>query len=99
MFVMSNFLSALAQVIDTVITVYWWLIIFRAITSWVNPDPANIIIVFLVRVTEPLLALFRRLIPMWNIGIDLSPLLAILFLMFLRAFLVQSLYGLAYRLQ
>ncbi len=96
---MANFLSGLAQVIDTVITVFWWLIVFRAITSWVSPDPTNPIIVFLARVTEPFLSLFRRLIPMWNIGIDLSPLLAILFLMFLRVFLVQSLYGLAYRLQ
>ena len=99
MFVMANFLTGLAQVIDTIITVYWWLIVFRAITSWVSPDPTNVIIVFLARVTEPVLALFRRLIPMWNVGIDLSPLLAILFLMFLRVFLVQSLYGLAYRLQ
>lgn len=96
---MANFFAALAQIIDTVITVYWWLIVFRAITSWVNPDPANTIVVFLVRVTEPLLAPFRRLIPAWNIGLDLSPLIAILFLMFLRVFLVQSLYGLSYRLQ
>ena len=99
MFVMGNFLAAVAQIVDTVITVFWWLILFRAITSWVNPDPSNTIVVFLVRVTEPVLAPFRRLVPSWNLGIDLSPLLAILALMFLRVFLVQTLYGLSYRLQ
>ncbi len=96
---MGNFLAAVAQIVDTVITVFWWLILFRAITSWVNPDPSNTIVVFLVRVTEPVLAPFRRLVPSWNLGIDLSPLLAILALMFLRVFLVQTLYGLSYRLQ
>ena len=100
MFVAGNFFSAIAQIVDTVITVFWWLILIRALISWVNPDPSNTIVVFLQRVTEPILAPFRRLIPMsWNIGIDLSPIFAILFLMFIRVFLVQSLFGLAYRLQ
>src|SRR3989344_8672304 len=98
MFVAGNFFSALAQVLDTVITVFWWLIIVRALVSWVNPDPNNTIVVFLYRVTEPILAPFRRLIP-WQVGVDLSPLIAILFLMFVRYFFVQSLFGLAYRLQ
>lgn len=99
MFLVGNLFSALAQITDTVITVFWWLILVRAVTSWVNPDPANTIIIFLHRVTEPMLAPFRRLVPAWNIGVDLSPLLAILFLMFVRIFLVQSLFGLAARLQ
>ena len=99
MFFLGNFFAALAQVLDAVITVFWWLILFRAIISWVNPDPTNAIVVFLVRVTEPVLAPFRRLIPSWSFGVDLSPLLAILFFMFLRVFLIQSLYGLSVRLR
>jgi YggT family protein len=99
MFVMGNFFAALAQVLDTVITIFWWLIVVRALVSWVNPDPSNTIVVFLVRVTEPILAPFRRLVPALQTGFDLSPLLAILFLMFVRYFFVQSLFGLAYRLQ
>ena len=99
MFVLGNFFSALAQVLDTVITIFWWLIVVRALISWVNPDPNNGLVIFLVRVTEPVLAPFRRILPAWNIGLDLSPLIAILFLMFVRYFLVQSLFTLAYRLQ
>lgn len=99
MFVLGNFFSAFAQVLDTVITIFWWLIVVRALISWVNPDPNNGLVIFLVRVTEPVLAPFRRILPAWNIGLDLSPLIAILFLMFVRYFLVQSLFTLAYRLQ
>lgn len=99
MFVLGNLFAALAQVVDTVITVFWWLILIRALVSWVNPDPSNTIVIFLHRVTEPILSPFRRIIPAWNVGIDVSPLLALLFLMFARVFLVQSLFGLAYRLQ
>lgn len=99
MFMVGNFFSALAQILDVVITIFWWLIIVRVVISWVNADPENAIVVFLYRVTEPILLPFRRIIPTWNIGVDLSPLLAILFLMFVRYFVVQSLYGWAYRLQ
>ena len=99
MFALGNLFSALAQILDTIITIFWWLIIVRALISWVNPDPYNPIVVFLYRITEPVLAPFRKIMPSWNIGLDLSPLLAILCLMFIRYFLVQSLFGLAYRLQ
>jgi YggT family protein len=99
MFVIGYFFSGLAQVLDAVITILWWLILIRALISWVNPDPYNTLVMFLNRITEPLLRPFRRLIPMERIGIDLSPLLAMLFLMFARAFLVHSLFGIAYRLQ
>lgn len=99
MFALGNLFSALAQILDTIITIFWWLIIVRALISWVNPDPYNAIVVFLYRITEPVLAPFRKIMPSWNIGLDLSPLLAILCLMFIRYFLVQSLFGLAYRLQ
>ena len=99
MFIFGNLFYALSQVLEVVITVYWWLIIFRAVTSWVNPDPSNTIVLFLVRVTEPILAPFRRLIPAERFGIDLSPIFAILVLLFLRYFLVQTLYTLALRFQ
>ena len=99
MFVLSNFLVALAQIVQVIINVLWWLIIIRALISWVNPDPYNPIVQFLYRTTEPLLTPFRRLIPSHKIGIDLSPIFAILVLMFLRYFLVNSLIDLASRIQ
>lgn len=95
MFILANFLIAAAQVLEVILNVLWWLIIIRALVSWVNPDPYNPIVQFLYRITEPFLAPFRRLIPAWNLGIDLSPIFAILALLFLRFFLVNSLMDLA----
>jgi YggT family protein len=99
MFVLANFIQAMAIILGYVIEIMWWLIIIRALLSWVNPDPYNQIVQFIERATEPVLAPFRRLIPSYKIGIDLSPLAAILFLYFLKIFVVQSLLGIAIRLR
>ena len=56
MFVVGNFLSALARILDIVLTVYMWLVIARALLSWVNPDPYNAIVQILTRLTEPEIA-------------------------------------------
>ena len=99
MFVLGNFFQALAVVAGALIELFWWLIIIRALLSWVNPDPYNAIVQFIERTTEPFLAPFRRLIPTYRMGIDLSPILALLFLYFLKIFLVQTLIGIAIRLK
>ncbi len=70
----------------------------RALLSWVSPDPYNPIVQFLYKTTEPMLAPFRRVIPMYSIGLDLSPILALLLVWFLKLFLVRTLYGLAARM-
>jgi YggT family protein len=90
MFVLSNFVVALAKIIDIVLTLYMWIIIFRAVISWVNADPYNQIVIFLYKATEPLLHLVRRIIPFRNIGIDLSPMIVILVILFLQYFLVET---------
>ena len=99
MFVLGNFFQAVAVVLGYLLDIYWWLILIRALLSWVNPDPHNPIVQFIERATEPVLAPFRKLLPAYRIGLDLSPLVATLFLYFLKIFLVQSLLGLAVRLQ
>jgi YggT family protein len=95
MFVFSNFIVALAKVIDIVLTIYMWIIVFRALISWVNPDPYNQIVVFLYRFTEPVLGPIRRRLPMSNIGIDFSPIIVILVIIFLQYFLVQTMIQMA----
>ena len=97
MFVMGNLLVALAKVIDVVLTMLYWFILVRALISWVSPDPFNPIVQFLQRVTEPILEPIRRLMPM--MPIDLSPIIAFILIIFLRSFLVQTLYDLAMRMQ
>ena len=94
MFILGNFFIALAKVFDAIIPLLYWLIIIRAVLSWFSPDPYNFLVQLLHKVTEPILYPFRRIIPAHNIGIDISPILAILALVFLRYFLVSSLYQL-----
>ena len=95
MFLVAYFLGALARVLDIALSIYMWIVIIRAIVSWVNPDPYNPIVQFLYRVTEPLLQPIRRLLPpTW--GIDFSPLILILGIIFLQNFLVPSLSRMAW---
>ena len=91
MFVLENFIIALAKILDIGLTIYMWIIIFRAVISWVNPDPYNPIVIFLHRITEPVMAPVRRWLPLRNIGIDLSPIIVILAIVFLQNFLIRSL--------
>lgn len=97
MFVAGNTLQGLARVLEMVLTLYTWVIIARALVSWVNPDPWNPIVQFLDRATEPVLAPIRQRMG-WQMGIDLSPLIVILILYFLQYALVQSLYEMAAQL-
>jgi len=95
MFVLENFIVALAKIIDIALSIYMWIIIARAVISWVNPDPYNQIVQFLYRVTEPVMAPVRRWLPMRGMGIDFSPIVIILVIFFLQSFLVKSMIGLA----
>jgi YggT family protein len=97
MFILSNFLVAIAKVLEVVLEAAKWLILIRALISWVNPDPFNPIVQFLERVTEPILAPIRRLLP--QMPIDISPLIAFLILFFLKQFLVQTLFDLAFSIR
>ena len=98
MFILGNFFTALAKVFDIAIPLLYWLVIARAVLSWFSPDPYNPLVQLIRNVTEPILYPFRRLIPMYNVGIDFSPILAILALIFIRYFLVSTLYQLGQRL-
>ena len=100
MFVLSNFLIAAARILDIVLTILYWLILIRALISWVNPDPYNPIVQFLYKTTEPLLYPIRKILPLgFRFGIDISPIIAFLAIMFLKSFLVRTLVDLAIRLR
>lgn len=98
MFIFANFLVAVARLADILLTIYMYLIIGRAIISWVNPDPYNPIVSFLNRVTEPVLDRVRSKLPNLG-GLDLSPMIVILIIIFLQKFAVDSLYDLGYRMK
>lgn len=98
MFVIGNLFIALANILNVVLTVLYWLILIRALVSWVNPDPYNPIVQFLYRMTEPVLYPLRRVLPLMG-GIDFSPIVAFLAIIFLKSFLVATLLEFGYRMR
>jgi YggT family protein len=95
MFALAYLLEALATILDMVLNLYTWVIIARALLSWVNPDPYNPIVRFLYNITEPVLGWVRRRVPLVFGGLDLSPLLVLLALYFLRLYVVRVILHLA----
>jgi len=88
----QGFGLSLLQIVLGLLQLYTWVIVVRALISWVSPDPYNPIVRTLVVITEPLLRPLRRLVPPGKLGgVDLSPLLAILLVQFVRTGLVYSL--------
>ena len=99
MFVFGNLLYALATVIEYVLQFYSWIVIARVVISWVNADPYNPIVRAIYSMTEPVLYRIRRAIPVFGGGIDFSPIVVFIGIMFLQSFLVQTLRQLAFRMQ
>ncbi len=82
---------AVAKVIDIVLICFMWIVVARAVLSWVNPDPYNPIVRFIHNTTEPVLYRIRQSLPVNFSGIDLSPIIVFLAIIFLRTFIVSSL--------
>jgi YggT family protein len=92
---MDNIVMGITRVLEIVLNLYMWIIIIRALISWVNPDPYNPIVQILTRMTEPVLRPIRKLVPPYRIGIDFSPFIAILVIIFLQYALIKNLYRFA----
>ena len=93
MSVLANFLMALVSVFDTLLTLYFWIVIISALLTWVQPDPYNPIVRVLRNLTEPVLYRVRTWLPFVNLGgIDLSPIVVLVGIQFIKIFVVQSLY-------
>ena len=88
--IIGYFLIALARVIEAVLTIYMWVVIARAVLSWVNPDPYNPIVRFIHNVTEPVLYRIRRSLPVSYSGIDFSPIVVFFAIMFLKLWIGPS---------
>jgi len=91
MFVIGNFLLALAELVAAALGIYWWIVVASAVLSWVNPDPYNPIVRFLRSATEPVYDRIRRVLPLTFGGVDFSPILLLLAIQFLQIFLVPTL--------
>ncbi len=99
MFIIANLILAIANILDIVLSIYMWVVIIAALITWVNPDPYNPIVRFLHTVTEPVFGLIRRLIGFRLGPIDISPMVVILGIIFVRKFLIGSLIEIGYKMK
>ena len=91
---------SLARLIDTILDIYSWVIIASAIVSWlvafgvinVRNQVVRMLVDLLYRLTEPVLRPIRRLLPNLG-GIDISPVIALLLIIFLRHLLREYVFG------
>ncbi|MBI5815330.1 MAG: YggT family protein [Nitrospinae bacterium] len=97
MYVLGNFILAAAQVLNIALTLYMWIVIIRALITWVNPDPHNPIVTFLRRATDPVLEPISRALPPMG-GMDFSPLVLIMAIYFIQTFAVRTLMQFGYSL-
>lgn len=81
-------LWAVAALLSLLINVYIFGIIVLAIISWINPSSYNPAVGLLSQLTQPVLAPFRRMIPPTS-GLDLSPLVALIVLTFIKLALIN----------
>jgi len=98
MFIFGNLFHAVAFILDSLLSIYMWIIIISALISWVNPDPYNPIVRFLHSVTEPVLRPIRRKLG-FSMGIDISPMIVILVIMFIKYFIVASIFDMGARMK
>jgi YggT family protein len=93
---MGFMIIAIARILELAFTIYIFIVIARALISWVNPDPYNPIVRFLHNMTDPALYQIRRLMPFLQMGgLDLSPIALLLLLSVAQQLVVGFLYRLA----
>ena len=95
MFILANFFQAIAVILNYALTFYMWIVIAGAVLSWVSPDPYNPIVRFINMATEPVFYQIRKRLPVNFGGLDISPIIVILAIIFFQTFVVNSLHGLS----
>ncbi|PAF43812.1 YggT family protein [Helicobacter sp. 11S03491-1] len=89
--ILGSILNAIATILDTLITLYIWVVIIAALVSWVRPDPHSPIVQILSKLTQPLYDKLKSKIPLVYNGIDFAPLFVIIVLQFINMTLIKIL--------
>lgn len=93
MFVVGNTLLAVAKVLDTILSMYFWVIIAATLLSWVRPDPYSPLVRTLRALTEPVLYRIRKILPFTFVnGLDFSPVVALILVQLIQMIVIRSLY-------
>lgn len=98
MFVIGNFVGAVAQISDLLLNLLLFVILINAVLSWVRPDPRSPIVMLLDRISDFVCDPIRRLFPTSAGGLDFAPFIAMLLIIFIQRFVVGSMRDLALRL-
>ncbi|HVV93055.1 MAG TPA: YggT family protein [Hyphomicrobiales bacterium] len=93
-------MNAVVWLIVTILDIYFWIVIAMAVLSWliafnvINTRNQVVSMVWdmLIRLTEPVLAPIRRVLPNFG-GIDISPVILLLIIGFLRRLIVELYVG------
>jgi YggT family protein len=96
----TSLIVFIAQIIQEILTVYFWIVIIAAVMTWIEPNPYNPIVRFLYAATEPAFDWVREHLPVVLGGIDLSPIVVLLVIEFIQVWLIPNavhamLYGFA----
>jgi len=91
LFVAGDFLVAAAKILNMLLELYMWVVIIRALLSWVRPDPYNPIVRFINNLVDPISNRLARMIPTRIGAVDIAPFILILIILFVQKFLVQVL--------
>ena len=91
MLAVNNILLGLAYVLDTVLELYFWIVLIACVLTWVSANPYNPIVRVLKAITEPVFFRVRRLLPfVYAAGIDFSPVVVVLLIKFVQIGLVKT---------
>ena len=88
----ANFILAIARVLNFIVSAYTIVIIFRVILSWIQIPSLYPVAVIVYKLTEPLLKPIRKYVPPHKMGgLDVSPMILLIILMFINSFVIRSL--------
>lgn len=90
MFVYTNLVIFIAQILQEVLWLYFWVVIASAVMTWIEPNPYNPIVRTIYALTEPVFDWVRRHIPVFFGGLDFSPVIVLLGIEFLQQYLVPT---------
>jgi YggT family protein len=98
MFVFGNFIYGVAYVIENILNIYFWIILIRAVMSWIQPNPYNPLVRIIYKLVDPVTYRISRIIPTRIGAIDFAPFILMILIIFLQKFLVRSLFELGARM-
>ena len=85
----------LIEIINLVFRLYSYAILARIVLSWIPLERNNLVVQFIYKITEPILAPFRIILPLGGMGLDLSPIIVFFLINLLQRSIINILIGIA----